>query len=120
MTTENFQISVVNLNKACSFISNDLNIYLTIQQMDSLISSNQDLVDSINSFGMTDDDVQVELHNHFCHSLIGKSSPCQPDEDWSELPDGVIESFMVNLQNAACDKGYRYSTHPDGPEAELV
>jgi hypothetical protein len=106
------------IKKACDFISADLNIYLTHDQMVSLLSTDSELLDQIHDFGIDNDIVKEEIHNHFCRSLIGKTSPCQPDEDWSELPDSVIESFMVNLQNAAFDKGYRYSTHPDGPDAD--
>lgn len=111
-------ISHETIKKACDFISGDLNIYLTHDQMVSLLFKDSEIIDQIHDFGIDNDIVKEEIHSHFCRSLTGRVSPLHPDEKWDEVPEAVVEAFLLELQNAAAERGYRYSTHPDGPDAE--
>lgn len=106
------------IKKACDFISGDLNIYLTHEQMVCLLSKDSDLLDQIHDFGIDNPIVKEDIHEHFCFSLTGQNSPFQMDQDIVDITEADIQSFMLKLQNAAAERGYRYSTHPDGPDAD--
>lgn len=106
------------IKKACDFISGDLNIYLTHDQMVRLLSTDSDLLDQIHDFGIDNPIVKEEIHEHFCFSLTGMNSPFQLDQDIVDIPEADIQAFMLKLLNAAAERGYRYSTHPDGPDAD--
>lgn len=60
--------------------------------------------------------VQRLIFDHFSRSLI--SMPMPTNDEMDELEDGVFYAFFQELQNAAIDRGYKYSTHPDGPSGD--
>jgi len=60
--------------------------------------------------------VQKLIFNHFAFSLISKPMPT--DDEMDELEDGVFDALFQELLNAAMSKGYKYSSHPDGPDVD--
>lgn len=60
--------------------------------------------------------IQKKLFNHLSISLI--SMPMPTNDELDDMEDGVFYSFCQELQNAAIERGYKYSTHPDGPDGD--
>lgn len=60
--------------------------------------------------------IQKKLFNHLSISLI--SMPMPTNDELDDMEDGVFYSFCQELQNAAIERGYKYSTHPEGPDGE--
>lgn len=60
--------------------------------------------------------VQKQLFTHLSISLLSKPMPTVDEIDC--MDDGVFDSFFQDLQDAAVRQGYKYSTHPEGPDAE--
>lgn len=60
--------------------------------------------------------VQKLIFNHFAFSLISKPMPT--DDEMDELEDGMFDALFQELLNAAMAKGYKYSSHPNGPDGD--
>lgn len=60
--------------------------------------------------------VQKLVFNHLSISLLSKPMPTVDEID--RMEDGLFSSFCQELQDEAVNQGYKYSTHPDGPDAE--
>lgn len=60
--------------------------------------------------------VREEVLNHFHKSLFGIPQPSSDMFDDMSIEEE--DEYNVKLIDLAIGKGYRYSTHPDGPDAD--
>lgn len=60
--------------------------------------------------------IQKQIFNQFSVFLLSKPMPTSDELDDMDIDDA--NAIFLELQNAAMNKGYIYSSHPDGPLGE--
>ena len=60
--------------------------------------------------------IQKKLFNHLSLSLI--SMPMPTNDELDDMEDGVFYAFCQELQNAAIERGYKYSAHLCGYDGD--
>lgn len=109
-------IDTLSIQKACDLISGDMNLFLSHQQMVNLLSTHPALLEAVNDGGLVPV-VQKHVFNHLSISLL--SIPMPTVDDFDAMNETIFAPFFFHkIQAAGVERGYKYSTHPDGPDGE--
>lgn len=60
--------------------------------------------------------IQKQIFNQFFMSVLGKPIPSEDEMDDMDFDEA--NAYFAEIHNQGIAKGYVYSSHPDGPDAE--